>query len=91
MKSLLVALIFAGLALQVPALADETQVSKTIEATKLRALSDRYYLTIIADSAAAGRHYSPADVASGLSRNYTEWKSRYQAAGYTILTETAGF
>jgi hypothetical protein len=91
MKPLLVALILTGLSLQVPALAGEAKATKTIAAAELRALSDRYYLTIIADSAAAGRQYSPADVASGLSRNYTEWKARYRAAGYTILTETAGF
>jgi hypothetical protein len=91
MKSLLAALLFASLASQVPALAGEVDVSRTIKAAELRTLSDRYYLTIIADSAASGRHYSPTDVASGLSRNYTEWKARYRAAGYTILTETAGF
>jgi hypothetical protein len=91
MKPLLVGLIFTGLALQGPALAGETDATKSIEAAKLRAMSDQNYLTIIANSTAAGRHYSPADVASGLNRNYTEWKARYRDAGYTILTETAGF
>jgi hypothetical protein len=90
MKSLVIALMFAGLPL-VPVLACETNASKTIESAELRTLSDRYYLNIIANSAAAGRHYSPADVASGLNRNYTEWKARYRAMGYTILTEVAGF
>jgi len=46
MKSLLIALMFAGLAAQAPVLAGETNVSKTIEAVKLRALSNQYYLTI---------------------------------------------
>jgi hypothetical protein len=91
MKPLLVGLIFTGLLLQVPALAGEANATKTIEAAELRVLSDQYYLTIIADSTTAGRHYSPADVASGLNRNYTEWKARYRDAGYIISTETAGF
>ena len=91
MKGLIVALMFAGLAPPVAVLACETNTSKTIEAAELRALSDRYYLTIIANSAAVGRHYRPADVASGLNRNYTEWKARYRAMGYTILTEMVGF
>ena len=90
MKCILFGITLLGLCIATPTYADSVYPTrKVISEAALREFSDRQYLGIIAGSFAAGRHYTPTQIASGLKHHFTEWRARFVDAGYTITSETS--